>query len=165
MANDTDSNVGVQQMKLAELTAQIVSAYVANNSIRPAELPDVIRAVAASLPIERKAEEPAKPVPAVSVRKSIGQDYLVCLVCGKRQKTLKRHLATAHGMSPAEYREQFGLDRDYPMVAPAYSSARSEMAKQLGLGRRPGQGQGQGGRQRGGRRRRGAAQGSEQSAA
>src|SRR5690606_34137032 len=81
-------------------------------------------------------EEAAMPEPAVPIRKSIAKDYLVCLVCGRKQKTLKRHLLTAHGLTAAEYRDRYGLSSDYPMVAPNYSTARSEMAKRLGLGRR-----------------------------
>jgi predicted transcriptional regulator len=84
---------------------------------------------------ERQTPAPKKPVPAVSVRRSIGIDHLVCLACGKKQRMLKRHLARAHGLTPNAYREMFGLKPDYPMVAPAYAEARRELALKIGLGR------------------------------
>ncbi len=125
------------EAKLAELTAQIVSAYVAHNALPAAELPGFIRNVTGSFQRDADAvPEPAEIVPAVSIRKSIAPDHLVCLVCGRRQKTLKRHLSTAHGLAPADYRQRFGLSPEYPMVASAYSEARSAMAKEIGLGRK-----------------------------
>ena len=138
MAIDTEKDAGgtVDRSTLIRLVAEIVSAYVSNNVVRAAELPEVIRTVAASLRINGTAPAEPKPEPAVPIRRSVTQDYVVCLVCGKKQKTLKRHLATAHGLSPAQYREQFGLNPDYPMVAPAYANIRSEMAKKIGLGRK-----------------------------
>jgi predicted transcriptional regulator len=122
---------------VVKLTTGIVVAYVTRNAITPADLGDLIGAVARALgALGRTEPEPAKPEPTVPVRRSIQDDHLVCLVCGKRQKTLRRHLDTAHQLAPEAYREQFGLRSDYPMVAPGYSKQRSELAKQAGLGHR-----------------------------
>jgi predicted transcriptional regulator len=122
---------------LAEATAEIVSAYVSNNKIAPADLAMLISTVARELvkagtPVELPAEE--KPGPAVSVRRSIQPNHLVCLVCGKPQKVLKRHLAVRHDLTPAQYRERFGLKPDYPMAAPNYVQQRREIALRTGLG-------------------------------
>jgi predicted transcriptional regulator len=123
---------------LAQLTAEIVSAYVSNNKIAPSELAMLISNVAREMvkvgtPVELPAEE--KPEPAVSVRRSIQPNHLICLVCGKPQKILKRHLAVQHDLTRAEYRERFGLKPDYPMTAPQYAEQRRELALQIGLGR------------------------------
>lgn len=134
--NETGPGGSVDRSTLIRLVAEIVSAYVSNNVVRTSELPEVIRTVAASLRVNGGTPAETKPEPAVPIRRSVAQDYVICLVCGKKQKTLKRHLATAHGLSPADYREQFGLSPDYPMVAPAYANIRSEMAKKIGLGRK-----------------------------
>lgn len=123
-----------------ELTASIVSAYVGNNPVPAAELPALINQVHGALTrvssngvVAASAEQaPAKP--AVSVKKSITAEYLVCLEDGKRFKSLKRHLRTQYGMTPEQYREKWGLPADYPMVAPNYAVARSQLAKQMGLG-------------------------------
>jgi predicted transcriptional regulator len=124
--------------KLAELTAEIVSAYVSNNPISVAEVPAVISSVAEHLGA-LAAEEPeaaaVKPEPAVAIRRSVSRDQITCLVCGGKHKVLKRHLAVAHQLTPAEYRELFGLKRDYPMAAPSYVQERAEIAKRIGLGR------------------------------
>ncbi len=123
---------------LAQLTAEIVSAYVSNNQIASSELAALISAVAGQLSkIGTEPEQPAeeKSEPAVSVRRSLRPDHLVCLVCGKPQKMLKRHLAVRHDLSPAEYRERFGLKPDYPMTAPKYAQQRREVALATGLGR------------------------------
>ena len=136
MSEESVAEIKLNEAKLAELTAQIVSAYVTNNSLPAAELPGIIRSVSASFQRDEPATEAPEVTPAVSVRRSVTPDHLVCLVCGKHQKTLKRHLATAHGLSPADYRTRFGLPSDYPMVASAYSQARSDMAKQIGLGQK-----------------------------
>jgi predicted transcriptional regulator len=124
--------------KLAELTAEIVSAYVSNNSISVAEVPGVISSVAEHL-WALAAEEPEaaapKPEPAVAIRRSVSRDQITCLVCGGKHKVLKRHLAVAHQLTPAEYRELFGLKRDYPLAAPSYVQERAEIAKRIGLGR------------------------------
>ena len=122
---------------LIELTAEVVAAYVTKNHVRAAELPELISTVHASLAGMGSAPvaepEPSKLVPPVSIRKSITDDYLISLEDGKQYKSLKRHL-TGHGLTPAEYRSKWGLPNDYPMVAPAYARARSELAKSIGLG-------------------------------
>jgi predicted transcriptional regulator len=135
---------------VAQLTTKIVVAYVTRNTISPADLGDLIGAVSRALDaLGRKEPEPAKPEPAVPVRRSIHDDHLVCLICGKPQKILRRHLDVAHKLTPEAYREQFGLKSDYPMAAPGYSRQRSEMAKRVGLGQRQ--------QARRGRKRRGGA--------
>jgi predicted transcriptional regulator len=122
---------------VAALTTEIVVAYVTKNTIATTELGDLIGAVSRALGVlGRKAPERAKPGPAVPVRRSIHDSHLVCLVCGKQQKILRRHLEVAHQLTPAAYRELFGLKPDYPMAAPGYSRQRSEMAKRVGLGQR-----------------------------
>ena len=116
---------------LAQRTAEIVSAYVSNNQIAPSELAGLIRTVAGQLSkVGAKPDQPAeeKPEPAVSVRRSIRPDHLVCLICGKPQKVLKRHLAVQHDLTPGQYRERFGLKPDYPMAAPNYTQRRREIA-------------------------------------
>jgi predicted transcriptional regulator len=123
---------------LAEMTAEIVSAYVSHHQILPAEVPSLIGSVAgklATLGTEQADAAPAKPQPIVAVRRSIGRDHITCLICGKKQKLLKRHLAAAHGQTPAEYRDMFALKSDYPMTAPSYVEMRSEIARRTGLGR------------------------------
>ena len=121
-----------------ELTANIVSAYLSNNPTQASEIPNLISQVHGALVrvssgrVETAPLEPAKP--AVSLKKSIAPDYLVCLEYGKRFKSLKRHLRTQYNMTPEQYREKWGLPADYPMVAPNYAVARSQLAKQMGLG-------------------------------
>ncbi len=123
-----------------ELTASIVSAYVGNNPVPAAELPALINQVHGALArvsgngAVPAAVEQAPARPAVSVKKSMTPEYLVCLEDGKRFKSLKRHLRTQYGMTPEQYREKWGLPADYPMVAPNYAVARSQLAKQMGLG-------------------------------
>ena len=119
------------------LTANIVSAYVSNNSVPSAEIANLIAQVhSALLRVSggqvAAAAEPLKP--AVPVKRSLTSDYLVCLEDGKKFKSLKRHLRTQYGMTPEQYREKWGLTPDYPMVAPNYAAARSQLAKQMGLG-------------------------------
>ena len=120
-----------------DLTASIVSAYLSHNSTPASEIPGLISQVHSALlrvstgRVETSAE-PAKP--AVSVKKSMTPDYLVCLEDGKRFKSLKRHLRTQYGMTPEQYRDKWGLPPDYPMVAPNYAVARSQLAKKMGLG-------------------------------
>jgi predicted transcriptional regulator len=122
---------------VARLTTKIVVAYVTRNTIAPTDLGDLIGGVARALgTVGREQAEPVKPEPAVPVRRSIHDDHLVCLVCGKQQKILRRHLEVAHQLTPDAYREQLGLKSDYPMAAPGYSRQRSEMAKRTGLGQR-----------------------------
>lgn len=134
-------NVVEQDGVLIELTADIVSAYVSNNSIVASELPEIIQNVHVALKqVTSSAVELEKeqPKPAVSIRRSITDDYLICLEDGKKFKSLKRHLRTHYDLSPEEYRERWRLPVDYPMVAPNYARARSELAKQMGLGRKRG---------------------------
>jgi predicted transcriptional regulator len=125
----------IQPQELVELTSEIVSAYVANNKIPPAELPEVIASVHTALRKldEKKQPEPEKPAPLMPIKKTITPDYLVSLEDGRRYKSLKRHLS-GRGLSPQEYRDKWGLPKDYPMVAPNYAKQRSELAKALGLG-------------------------------
>jgi len=121
---------------VVELAADIVSAYVSKNSVPSGELPALIASVHGALKnIGQPAEmERAKAEPAVSIKKSITGDYLISLFDGKKYKSLKRHLRTSHDMSPEQYRSYWGLPVDYPMVAPNYAAARSELAKSMGLG-------------------------------
>ena len=124
---------------LRRLTAEIVAAYVSANSVSAAQLPDVIRGVVDALAgLDGQAEAPKAEAlkPAVSIRKSVTPDYLICLDDGKKLKMLKRHLRATYDMSPQDYREKWGLPADYPMVAANYAARRSEFAKQIGLGRK-----------------------------
>ena len=121
---------------LIALAVRIVAAYVGNNSVSSKDLPDMIRMVHGTLVSLSAGEtEPDQPKPAVSIKKSIGEHYLICLEDGKKFKSLKRHLRTAYDMTPEEYREKWCLPADYPMVAPGYSRQRSQLAKKMGLGR------------------------------
>ena len=120
-----------------ELTAEIVSAYVSNNTVAAGDIPSLINQVHAALSRVSggSSEAPAEPLkPAVSVKKSIAPDYIVCLEDGKKFKSLKRHLRTQYNMTPEQYRDKWSLGADYPMVAPNYAAARSQLAKQMGLG-------------------------------
>ena len=120
-----------------ELAADIVSAYVSNNTVSASDLAGLIGEVHSALVrVSNGASDvPTEaPRPAVSVKKSITPDYIICLEDGKKFKSLKRHLRTQYNMSPEEYREKWGLPADYPMVAPNYAQARSQLAKQMGLG-------------------------------
>jgi predicted transcriptional regulator len=130
-----DSN----ELDLTSLTADIVSAYVSNNALSGDKLPDFIGSVYGAL--SRACFQGAEPQkidlkPAISVKKSVTPEYIICLEDGKKFKSLKRHLRAHYDMSPEEYREKWGLPHDYPMVAPAYAAARSDLAKNMGLGRR-----------------------------
>ena len=132
---DTTSPAG-SRIEFLEVTTQIVAAYVSNNALQAEDVPQLIRLVHSSLEsvqVKEVSQEPLKP--AVSVRKSIGEDYLICLEDGLKFKSLKRHLRTNYDMTPEEYREKWGLPADYPMVAPGYSKQRSMLAKQMGLGK------------------------------
>lgn len=120
-----------------DLTANIVSAYVSNNSTPASEIPALISQIHAALVRVSvgRVETPLEPAkPAVSVKKSVTAEYLVCLEDGKRFKSLKRHLRTQYNMTPEQYRDKWGLAPDYPMVAPNYAVARSQLAKKMGLG-------------------------------
>jgi predicted transcriptional regulator len=129
MAEDTESLIG--------LVADIVSAYVSNNSVPAADLPGLIATTHAAISGLGAAPAPVieeRPTPVVSIKKSITPEFLICLEDGKKFKSLKRHLRTAYNMSPEEYRARWGLPSDYPMVAPSYAEARSSLAKKMGLG-------------------------------
>jgi predicted transcriptional regulator len=120
-----------------ELTAEIVSAYVSNNPVPAADMPGLINQVHSALTRVSGGQADVQPEPlkpAVSVKKSITPDYIVCLEDGKKFKSLKRHLRTQYNMTPEQYRDKWGLPPDYPMVAPNYAAARSQLAKQMGLG-------------------------------
>jgi len=128
----------VAEDELLRMTADVVAAYVSNNTLATGQLADVIHAVYNSLRgLEGQvAEAPAEPLkPAVPVRKSITPEYLICLEDGKKLKMLKRHLRSTYNMTPDDYRAKWGLAADYPMVAPNYAERRSEFAKKIGLGR------------------------------
>tara|TARA_B100000809_G_scaffold84702_1_gene83197 strand:+ start:335 stop:832 length:498 start_codon:yes stop_codon:yes gene_type:complete len=125
------------QAMLIQMTSEVVAAYVSNNPVQANDLPNVISRVHSTmrdLSFGHVEEMPKETNPAVSVRKSITPDYLVCLEDGKRFKSLKRHLRSKYNLSPEEYREKWGLPSDYPMVAPNYAKQRSELAKKMGLG-------------------------------
>jgi predicted transcriptional regulator len=120
-----------------DLAADIVSAYVSNNSVPAADLPALLQSIHAALTKTAKGQEEEPQVeliPAVSVKKSLTPDYIVCLEDGKKFKSLKRHLRTTYDMTPEQYRAKWNLPADYPMVAPNYAKARSELAKTMGLG-------------------------------
>ena len=124
---------------LITLAADIVGAHVSNNSVAMADVAGLIQTVFGAL---QSASQPSAPVevrpePAVSVRASIKPDAITCLECGAKFKMLKRHLTTDHGMTPAQYRDRWNLNSDYPMVAPNYSATRKDLALKIGLGRKP----------------------------
>lgn len=123
---------------LIELTADIVSAYVQKNAVPVSALPDLIASVNSALSNIGQPLPPAQPapVPAVKPKRTVFPDYIIGLEDGRRYKSLKRHLSVSHGMTPDDYRAKWGLAKDYPMVAPNYSAARSAMAKSSGLGRK-----------------------------
>jgi predicted transcriptional regulator len=127
------------ELDLTGLTAEIVSAYVAHNALTGDKLPDLIGSVYGALSrasVQGVEPEKVELKPAVAIKKSVTPEYIICLEDGKKFKSLKRHLKTHYDMSPEEYREKWGLPHDYPMVAPSYAAARSDMAKNMGLGRR-----------------------------
>ena len=148
MTTQTESNAPQQaaedmSAELVELAAEIVAAYVGNNAVPSNELPSLIKDVygalaeavgAAAAPQEAEPEVPAKP--AVPIRRSVTDDYIVCLECGGKFKSLRRHLKSRHDLTPEEYRAKWNLPADYPMVAKNYHEARSKLAKDMGLGRR-----------------------------
>jgi predicted transcriptional regulator len=123
--------------QIMDLTAHIVSAHVAANDVSPDQLPEFIRAVYQTLATVGQAPvEPPKAEPAVSSKKSVFPDHLVCLDCGKGFKVLKGHISSNHGLTPEEYRLKWGLPHDYPMVSADYAAQRSQLAKDSGLGRK-----------------------------
>jgi predicted transcriptional regulator len=129
----------ISRGEILALTAEIVSAHVANNTVGQGDMPELIQSIYGKLS-ELASGEDASMVeltPAVPIKKSVTDDYIICLEDGKKLKMLKRHLKTAYDMTPEEYRAKWGLSTDYPMVAPAYARKRQELAKQIGLGRKP----------------------------
>lgn len=135
-----EENQKLSSETLITLTSDIVSAHVGNNDVAVADVPALISNVYAALAGlgEAPVVEEAKPEPAVSIRSSVKPDYIVCLEDGQKLKMLKRYLRTNYNMSPEEYRARWGLPADYPMVAPAYAEKRRDLAKKIGLGRKPG---------------------------
>lgn len=136
-----DQNLIDSKETLITLTSDIVAAHVSNNNVEVIDVPTLISTVFNALSalgndVEAVVE---RPEPAVSIRASIKPDYIVCLEDGKKLKMLKRHLMTHYGMTPEDYRQRWGLPGDYPMVAPNYAEKRRELAKKIGLGRKPGQ--------------------------
>ena len=126
-----------ERTDLVEMATDIVSAYVSANPVTPQDLPSLIRTVHAVLREiaegQQASIEPAQE-PAIAVKKSVTPEFIICLEDGKKFKSLKRHLRTRYGMTPEEYRAKWGLPHDYPMVAPNYAKARSDLAKRMGLG-------------------------------
>jgi predicted transcriptional regulator len=124
------------QNSLLSFTAEIVSAYVSNHNLSKEELPELMALVHKNLSILQKnsGSSLARPDPATTIEDSVKSDYIVCLEDGKKLKMLKRHLKTAYGMTPDQYRERWNLPADYPMVAPNYAKKRSKLARQIGLG-------------------------------
>nr|WP_309084156.1 MucR family transcriptional regulator [Chelativorans sp.] len=136
---DMDEQHTKSDETLMELTADVVAAYVSNNPVPVAELSNLIADVHAALGRVTRNSEPApaeKQKPAVNPKRSVHDEYIICLEDGKKFKSLKRHLMTHYGLTPEQYREKWGLDPNYPMVAPAYAVARSQLAKKMGLGRK-----------------------------
>ena len=126
--------------EITTLTAEIVGAYVAHHSVAASDLPELITMVGKELAgISQTPAEPEeeKPKPAVPIKRSVTPDHIICLEDGKQLRMLKRHLKTQYDMTPDEYRKRWGLKDDYPMVAPSYAAQRSNLAKKIGLGRKP----------------------------
>lgn len=137
--NDLSGAPSPVEADLVELSTEIVSAYVSHNALSPSDLPKLIAEVHLALKGLQNGNSGAPQEelkPAVSVRKSVAAEYIICLEDGKKFKSLKRHLRTHYNLSPEEYREKWGLPADYPMVAPSYSETRSRLAKVNGLGRK-----------------------------
>lgn len=129
----------MEKEKLVELTADIVAAHVVNNTVSVGDMATLVQRVYEALSgLDQGGQEPARKdkTPVVSVRASVKPDFLICMECGGKHKMLKRHLMNAHNMTPDQYRSDYGLQRDYPMVAPNYSEQRRALAHSIGLGRR-----------------------------
>ena len=129
----------MESSNLSELTADIVSAYVSNNTVRPEDLSALIAGVHSALqqaPNGKAEAAPEPQAPAVPIKKSVTPDYIISLENGQKFKSIKRHLMNSYGMTPDDYRTKWGLPRDYPMVAPNYAKTRSDLARSLGLGRK-----------------------------
>ena len=134
--HDESARLDASSGTIMEFASDIVSAYVSNNSIQSGELPSLIKDVHATLASLANGDlSTDAKTPAVPIKKSITDDFLICLEDGKKFKSLKRHLRSKYGLSPEEYREKWGLPFDYPMVAPSYARKRSELAKEMGLGK------------------------------
>ena len=136
---DREATTKTSHGEILQMTTDIVSAYVSHNELQGSQIPDVIRSVYGTLNAQRAgdgstSQEALKP--AVSIRRSVTPDYIVCLEDGKKLKMLKRHLRTTYNMTPEEYRAKWGLPADYPMVSPNYAAQRSAFAKKIGLGRK-----------------------------
>ena len=130
----------MSQNELLALTTEIVSSHVSNNTVPVGDVPDLIKQTYSSLAglgLPAEEEQVEKPTPVVPIKRSVQDDYIVCLEDGKKLKMLKRHLKTRYNMTPDEYRKRWGLPDDYPMVAPAYAKQRSNLAKKIGLGTKP----------------------------
>ncbi len=135
-----ETDIGLEKVELMQMTADIVSSFVSNNAVPSSSLPELIRAVHATvsdLSVVQVTQEAERPKPAVAINKSVNDDFIVCLEDGRKLKMLKRYLRSKYDMSPDEYRARWGLGADYPMVAPNYARTRSEYAKKIGLGRSP----------------------------
>jgi predicted transcriptional regulator len=137
---DSINDAAARHEMLMELTAEVVAAYVSNNSVPASELPNLISDVHSALGRMDTPVAPApvaeKQKPAVNPKRSVHDDYIICLEDGKKFKSLKRHLMTHYGLTPEQYREKWELDANYPMVAPNYAAARSLLARKIGLGRK-----------------------------
>lgn len=129
----------ISRGELLALTAEVVSAHLANNAVVQNDVPELIQAVFTKMSELASGEDTStvELIPAVPIKKSITDDYIICLEDGKKLKMLKRHLMTSYGMTPEDYRAKWGLKSDYPMVAPNYALKRQELAKKIGLGRKP----------------------------
>lgn len=143
MSDTTQTDQG-QDEDILVMAAEIVAAYASNNQMAQGDLPDLIRNIHGTLAGLAGGDAAggtggtdAPPTPAVPIDASVAKDAITCLECGKGFKTLKRHLSTEHGMSPADYRTRWQLSKDYPLVAPSYSKRRAATAKKIGLGRKP----------------------------
>ncbi len=137
----SDNQMDQRNEMLMELTAEVVAAYVSNNSVPASELPTLIAEIHGALGRMGTTAVAVAPVaekqkPAVNPKKSVNDDYIVCLEDGKRFKSLKRHIMAHYGLTPEQYREKWDLDANYPMVAPNYAAARSVLARKIGLGRK-----------------------------
>ncbi len=136
---DREAPAKTSHAEILRMTTDIVSAYVSHNELAGAQIPDVIRSVYGTLNAQRADDgsgAQAAQKPAVSIRRSVTPDYIICLEDGKKLKMLKRHLRTTYNLTPEEYRAKWGLPADYPMVSPNYAAQRSAFAKKIGLGRK-----------------------------
>ena len=132
-------DVTSNRQELLSLTTEIVASFAGNNPVATNDLPALISSVFSTLRsvgVDQVELAPEAPVPAVPVKKSVRPEFIICLEDGKKLKMLKRHLATSYNLTPEQYRQRWGLSKDYPMVAPAYAAQRSALAKEIGLGRK-----------------------------